>query len=246
MGNLVLNIIVQLESSAPFGGDDRGITLAGGDPNEGGDQTDPLGRRIVRKVDNRGRGLGGNDSRERNAFGHDGDEDETWNFSKIRDRRRTVVPVSQPEQRRGSYSGEVTMAATLHLNNDPEIGARAPRHAAGDISGTPEAKVQWLQKPKCSRKETEGSNNSNRSSRLQALRFHGKRKKYAALRGGKVEVDITNILYGFSTGTFECLRGRQTTPPYEGSDRIVCPKDGHVIFEQGASCPKEAFLLKRV
>lgn len=44
MGDLIVSVEVQLESTAPFGGDDHGIPFAGGNPNKGGDQTDPLGQ----------------------------------------------------------------------------------------------------------------------------------------------------------------------------------------------------------
>lgn len=35
LGDQVLNVIVQFESSAPFGGDDRGVPFAGGDRTRG-------------------------------------------------------------------------------------------------------------------------------------------------------------------------------------------------------------------
>nr|CAD1836534.1 unnamed protein product [Ananas comosus var. bracteatus] len=44
IGDLIVSVEVQLESTAPFGGDDRCIPFAGGNPNKGGDQTDPLGQ----------------------------------------------------------------------------------------------------------------------------------------------------------------------------------------------------------
>ncbi len=43
LGDLLVSVFVILESTAPFGGDDRGTPFVGGDPNEGGDQSDPLG-----------------------------------------------------------------------------------------------------------------------------------------------------------------------------------------------------------
>lgn len=71
MGDIVVNVIVQLESSAPIGGDGRRIPFVGGDSNEGRDQTDPLGRRITWRVDNQGRDLRGSNSREGGISGQD-------------------------------------------------------------------------------------------------------------------------------------------------------------------------------
>ncbi len=48
LGDFIVNVRVILVSTAPFGGDDRGIPFAGGDANEGGDQTDPMGRQLAR------------------------------------------------------------------------------------------------------------------------------------------------------------------------------------------------------
>ncbi len=45
MGDFVVSASVRIESTAPFGGDDRGIPFVEGDVGEGGDQTDPRGRR---------------------------------------------------------------------------------------------------------------------------------------------------------------------------------------------------------
>lgn len=50
LGDIIVNVTVIMERTAPFGGDDRGIPFAGGDQNEGGDQTDSLRRRLTRRV----------------------------------------------------------------------------------------------------------------------------------------------------------------------------------------------------
>ncbi len=78
-GDISITTPVRLESSAPFGGDDRGIPFAGGDEHEGGDQHDPLGRRLARRVATLGVHNGENDSREGAASG----EGDTWNSSEI-------------------------------------------------------------------------------------------------------------------------------------------------------------------
>ncbi len=84
MGDIVVTVPVRLESTAPFGGDDRGVPFVGGGPEEGGDQTDPLGRRLARRIAIREDTEGASDSREGAAIG----QDESWNSSEIRDRRR--------------------------------------------------------------------------------------------------------------------------------------------------------------
>ncbi len=84
MGDHVIHAPVRIESTAPFGGDDRGIPFAGGDADEGGDQTDPQGRQLARRVFNLGLAGGDSDSRE----GNRSEQSPTWNSSEIRDRRR--------------------------------------------------------------------------------------------------------------------------------------------------------------
>ncbi len=56
MGDFIVSVPVRIENTATFGGEDRGIPLAGGDPNEGEDQTDPEGRQLARRVFNAGTG----------------------------------------------------------------------------------------------------------------------------------------------------------------------------------------------
>ncbi len=41
LGEVIVSVRVVLVSTTPFGGDDRRISFAGGDPNEGRDQSDP-------------------------------------------------------------------------------------------------------------------------------------------------------------------------------------------------------------
>ncbi len=50
LGDLVVTVSVRLEGSSSFGGDDRGTPFLGGDHQEGGDQTDPLGPRLARRI----------------------------------------------------------------------------------------------------------------------------------------------------------------------------------------------------
>lgn len=83
LGDITITVTIRLERSAPFGGDDRGTPFVGGDQIEGGDQTDPLGRRLARRVNTQGMDPRGNSSTEGDATGH-GD---TWNATELRDRR---------------------------------------------------------------------------------------------------------------------------------------------------------------
>ncbi len=62
MAEIVVTVAVRLERSSPFGGDDRGTRFVGGDHREGGDQTDPEGRRLARRVPARGANGEGSDS----------------------------------------------------------------------------------------------------------------------------------------------------------------------------------------
>ncbi len=84
LGDIVLLVNVQIERIAPFGGDDISIPFAGGDPNEGGDQTNPLGRRLAKRVNLQDGGANNTDSTE----GHDTGNSDTWNSSELRDRYR--------------------------------------------------------------------------------------------------------------------------------------------------------------
>lgn len=130
MGDLTVPVSVVLESStAPFGGDDRGIPFAGGDPDEGGDQTDPLGRRMARRVTNRGAPLGDRDSRDGVGPGLD----DTSVSSEVRDRRRQGPGSSATNDRRRpqpSSSGEVPAMSAgnerVALLDYPQ-GATSPR-----------------------------------------------------------------------------------------------------------------------
>ncbi len=56
LGEIVVTVPVRLERSSPFEGDDRGTPFVGGDHREGGDQTDPLGRSLARRIPVRGEG----------------------------------------------------------------------------------------------------------------------------------------------------------------------------------------------
>ncbi len=62
MGDIIVPVTVQLERTTPFGGDDRGIPFGEGDHNKGGDQTDPLGRQLARRINNFGEEVGDNES----------------------------------------------------------------------------------------------------------------------------------------------------------------------------------------
>ncbi len=91
LGDICVSAVVHMESSAPFGGDDRGTPFAGGDQREGGDQTDPLGRELARRVPNLQEHFGDSDSRK----GANSGQDDTWNSSEIRDRRRPASPPTE-------------------------------------------------------------------------------------------------------------------------------------------------------
>ncbi len=84
MGDITLPVPVRLESTTPFGGEDRGTPFAGGDPNEGADQTDPLGRQLARRVNLLDRGGSGPSSTNGNAVG----QGDSWDSSELRDRWR--------------------------------------------------------------------------------------------------------------------------------------------------------------
>ncbi len=94
LGDVTVAVRVILESSAPFGGDDRGIPFSSGDPSEGDDQTDPLGRRIARRVPTLGADIGESSIRAANR------SDPSWDSSEIRDRRRGL-PTTGGEPRGG-------------------------------------------------------------------------------------------------------------------------------------------------
>ncbi len=87
MGDLLVHIPVVLVSTAPFGGDDHGIPFAGGDPNEGGGQTDPLGRQLARWT-NLTVGL-----EDESVSGGRRASTDSWNSSEIRDRWRLSTPL---------------------------------------------------------------------------------------------------------------------------------------------------------
>nr|CAD1832813.1 unnamed protein product [Ananas comosus var. bracteatus] len=75
MGDIVVNVIVQLESSAFLGGDECDIPFAGGDTNESGEQTDLLGHRIAHSVNNLSKGVGDSDLRKGYVSRDDGQDD---------------------------------------------------------------------------------------------------------------------------------------------------------------------------
>ncbi len=86
LGDVVVTVPVRIENTAQFGGNDHGIPFVGGGPSEGGDQTDPQGSRLARRialVELRG---ASSDSREGARTG----ESDTWNSEELRDRRRSV------------------------------------------------------------------------------------------------------------------------------------------------------------
>ncbi len=84
LGDCIVCVRVSLVSTTPFGGEDRGIPFAGGDPNEGGDQTDPRGRQLARWVDL----VEGAVEASVVGAGAASDLSNSWNSSEIRDRRR--------------------------------------------------------------------------------------------------------------------------------------------------------------
>ncbi len=47
LGDVTVTVPIQIDSTVPFGGDDRGIPFANGDASEGGDQTDPRGPSLI-------------------------------------------------------------------------------------------------------------------------------------------------------------------------------------------------------
>ncbi len=84
MGDLIVFASVRIESTTPFGGDDRGIPFVGGDPSKAGDQTDPHGRSLARRATIPGSNGDEGESRD----GLRSWDTNTWNPSEIRDRRR--------------------------------------------------------------------------------------------------------------------------------------------------------------
>ncbi len=87
MGDLLVHIPIVLVSTASFGGDDRGIPFAGGDPNEGGGQTDPLGRQLARWTNLNV------DIEDGSVSGGRRVTSDSWNSSEIRDRWRQLMPL---------------------------------------------------------------------------------------------------------------------------------------------------------
>ncbi len=104
LGDVTVSMHVQIESSAHFGGDDRGSTFVGGNPSEGGVQTDPLGRRIARRLPIFAADGGDSSSREVNRAGHD----PTWDSSDIRDRRRASAAGDRYSKRGETGAGAAT------------------------------------------------------------------------------------------------------------------------------------------
>ncbi len=86
MGDYNIFVSVRIESTTPFGGEDRGILFVRGDSNEGGDQMDPQGMNLARRVPVHGVDGGDDDTWEGNRSG----QSNTWNSYEIRDKRRRV------------------------------------------------------------------------------------------------------------------------------------------------------------
>ncbi len=112
MGDIIVSVSVRIERTAPFGGDDRGTPFAGGDPGEGEDQTDPLGRPIARRVPTAGASLREVDSRDGLRPGNT----DSWNSSEMRDRWRALTPGSGRSTRPTTINGAAPvshLAATM-------------------------------------------------------------------------------------------------------------------------------------
>ncbi len=107
----MVTVAVRLERTAPFGGDDRGTPFIGGDPHEGGDQSDPQGLRLARRIA-QGAAVGSSDTREGDAVG----PDESRNFSEIRHRGRATQ--ASGERARGS-DATVSRAAVGRAPRSP-------------------------------------------------------------------------------------------------------------------------------
>ncbi len=108
LGDCIVAVSVILESTAPFGGDDRGTPFVGGDPNEGGDQTDHLGRQLARRVFNTGDAGEGGDSREGVRAG----DSSSCNSFEMRDRHRS------------SALGTPALARAVPTDSDAPAGRR--------------------------------------------------------------------------------------------------------------------------
>ncbi len=122
LGDVVLTVPVRIESTAPFCGDDRGTPFVGGDSSEGGDQTDPQGSRLTRRVSLVGQGRASSASRDATQAG----PDDTWNSSEIRDRRRIVeVPPA--------WGQRPTHVPTLARSQSPPMGPAIS--GAGTLKG---------------------------------------------------------------------------------------------------------------
>ncbi len=105
MGDYTVTVPIRIEGTAPFGGDDHGIPLAGGGSDEGADQTDPAGRPLARRIAFSEEAGGDSDSRDGCRSG----ESATWNSSELRDRRR-------------SLNGGVAGGTSIGGSGDPLLG----------------------------------------------------------------------------------------------------------------------------
>lgn len=112
--------------TARFGGDDRCIPFAGGDPNEERESTDPLEHQMARRVSNLGGDVGDRESRDGDASG----QGDTWNSSEITDRRCLILPEKQVSQQPSLSSSEGLVLQTTHEKLEPPyhplITARSP------------------------------------------------------------------------------------------------------------------------
>ncbi len=118
LGDIVITVPIRIESTAPFGGEDRGIPFGGGDRNEGEDQTDPLGMQLARRVSTLGVAGGDSDSRD----GYRSDQGSSWNSSELRDRRRDL----ESGRKRPAPAGQAHLLAARKRAPVTVVGS-APR-----------------------------------------------------------------------------------------------------------------------
>ncbi len=119
LGDIVVTVPVRLERTAPFGGDDHGTPFLGGDHQEGGDQTDPLGNGLARRIPTRGSA-----SREAVAIG----PDEARSFTRIHHRRRANGgPARRPDTARPPSAAAQVLGPPLGpLDNSTAAGTLCP------------------------------------------------------------------------------------------------------------------------
>lgn len=181
--------------------------------------------------------MGGGDSREGGAPGHDGGDDS--NSSEIRDRRRNVDPLPQPDRRRSSTSGGGKSATSMNHNAAPEDGAGLSRHPVVDSVEPPKTAAQRIHESFSISKEAIIGSFSNCSASVQGASMHGKGTEHLALREGKKAWIFENTISGVWVEVPEHLGDPNVTLSRKVSEHVAIPKGGHMSTERGFSGPFE-------